>query len=74
MVFNICKSDIFNTPLDLLCFHKERTTVGIKAKAHGHIYAHERDVLIGFGRKLRMKIIYVHEVHGGELAFETLYF
>lgn len=68
-VFPICDSDI---PIDLLCIRNKEIT-GIRVKPHGHIYSAERNELIEFGKKLDMRILYVHEVAGHEFNFVTLY-
>jgi len=71
-VFPICDSE---STIDLLCLrvHKgKKETVGIRAKAHGHIYQQERDALIALGKGLRMGIFYVHESHLKELVFIVL--
>lgn len=71
--FPICDSSL---PIELLCRRIRRDgkeeMVGVRAKAHGHIYQQERDVLISFGKELRMGIFYVHEAQAGDLVFTVL--
>ena len=68
-VFPICDLD---SPIDLLCLRVrdgEKETVGIRVKAHGHIYQREQDALIALGKKLRIAISHVHETHLKGLTF-----
>ncbi len=68
-VFPICDSD---SPIDLLCFrarYEKNMTVGIRAKAHGHVYQQEREALVALGKELRIGIFYVHESQTRDLVF-----
>lgn len=71
-VFPICDSTL---PIEMLCRRVregKEETVGVRAKAHGHIYQQERDVLISLGKDLCMAIFYVHESQARELVFIVL--
>jgi len=60
-VFPICDSE---SPIEMLCRRVrdgKEETVGVRAKAHGHIYQQERNALIDLGKDLRMGVFYVHE-------------
>ena len=70
--FPICDSSL---PIELLCLRVcggKKEEVGVRAKAHGHIYQQERDVLIALGNKLQIGIFYVHEAQSRELVFTVL--
>lgn len=68
-VFSICDSD---SPIEFLCIRVrdgKKETVGVRAKAHGHIYQQEQDALVTLGNKLRIGIFHVHEAYPSGLAF-----
>ena len=64
-VFPICDSD---SPVDLVCFRGGKP-LGLRVRAHGHIYQSERDNLRQLGDKAGMDISYVHEIEGREFSF-----
>ena len=71
-VFPICDSTL---PIELLCRRVrdgKEETVGVRVKAHGHIYQEGRNALVALGHKLRMGIFYVHESQAREMVFIVL--
>ena len=73
-VFPICNSKL---PIDLLCrkigYGGKEEMVGVRVKAHGHIYKQERDVLVALGKTLHIGILYAHETNSKEPAFNVLF-
>jgi len=71
--FPICDSE---SPIELLCRRirsdGKEETVGVRVKAHGHIYQQEQDALIAFGNELRIGIFHVHESYLKKLVFTVL--